>query len=113
MRFELFYAFDSTTITLFVDVMKGVGRNPKGDGKKKGDLNVHLLTDSDTAKFVTISEAKMHDKKFLSKLSLPSGVWLPWTEHTIFTDNSLNGRPKAYFSLPASCIFSIPIPKMA
>jgi hypothetical protein len=25
--------------------MKGVGRNPKGDGKKKGGLKVHLLTD--------------------------------------------------------------------
>jgi hypothetical protein len=75
VRFELFYAFDSTTITLFADVMKGVGRNPKGDGKKKGGLKVHLLTDAhaDTAKFATISEAKMHDKKFLSKLSLPSG----------------------------------------
>ena len=75
VHFELFYAFDSTTITLFADVMKGVGRNPKGDGKKKGGLKVHLLTDAhaDTAKFATISEAKMHDKKFLSKLSLPSG----------------------------------------
>jgi hypothetical protein len=46
--------------------MKGVGRNPKGDGKKKGGLKVHLLTDvhADSAKFATISEAKMHDKKF-------------------------------------------------
>ena len=38
ISFEKFYAFDSTTITLFSDVMKGVGRNPKGDGKKKGGL---------------------------------------------------------------------------
>ncbi len=30
--FEHFYAFDSTTITLFSDIMKGVGRNPKGEG---------------------------------------------------------------------------------
>ncbi|MDR2126855.1 MAG: hypothetical protein LBP63_08510 [Prevotellaceae bacterium] len=42
---EQFYAFDSTTITLFSQVMQGVGRNPKGDGKKKGGLKVHLLTD--------------------------------------------------------------------
>jgi hypothetical protein len=75
VKFELFYAFDSTTITLFADVMKGVGRNPKGDGKKKGGLKVHLLTDihADAAKFATISEAKMHDKKFLAKLRLPAG----------------------------------------
>jgi hypothetical protein len=75
VQFEQFYAFDSTTITLFSEVMKGVGRNPKGDGKKKGGLKVHLLTDvhADTAKFATISEAKMHDKKFLAKLLLPAG----------------------------------------
>jgi hypothetical protein len=73
--FELFYAFDSTTIRLFSEVMKGVGRNPKGDGKKKGGLKVHMLTDvhADTAKFAVISEAKMHDRKFLTKLSLPAG----------------------------------------
>ncbi|NLX73154.1 MAG: DUF4372 domain-containing protein, partial [Bacteroidales bacterium] len=70
ISFEKFYAFDSTTITLFSDVMKGVGRNPKGDGKKKGGLKVHMLTDvhADTAVFAKISEAKMHDKKFLEHL---------------------------------------------
>jgi hypothetical protein len=70
-----FYAFDSTTVSLFSQVMKGVGRNPKGDGKKKGGLKVHLLTDvhAGSAQFATISEAKMHDKKFLSKLSLDRG----------------------------------------
>lgn len=46
--------------------MKGVGRNPKGEGKKKGGLKVHMLTDihADTPQFVKISEAKMHDKNF-------------------------------------------------
>jgi hypothetical protein len=68
ISFEKFYAFNSTTITLFSDVMKGVGRNPKGDGKKKGGLKVHMLTDvhADTAVFAKISEAKMHDKKFFT-----------------------------------------------
>ncbi|MGC9150552.1 MAG: DUF4372 domain-containing protein, partial [Microbacter sp.] len=36
VSFKEFYAFDSTTISLFSEVMKGVGRNPKGEGKKKG-----------------------------------------------------------------------------
>lgn len=73
--FDHFYAFDSTTITLFSDIMKGVGRNPKGDGKKKGGLKVHMMIDvhSDTAKFARISEAKMHDKNFLKHLNLPQG----------------------------------------
>lgn len=78
ISFEKFYAFDSTTITLFSDVMKGVGRNPKGDGKKKGGLKVHMLTDvhADTAVFAKISEAKMHDKKFLEHLKRSKGSML-------------------------------------
>jgi IS4 transposase len=55
--------------------MKGVGRNPKGDGKKKGGLKVHMPTDihADTPQFVKISEAKMHDKNFLRYLKLHIG----------------------------------------
>jgi len=75
VSFDDFYAFDSTTIRLFSDIMKGVGRNPKGDGKKKGGLKVHMLTDvhADTPRFVKISEAKMHDKNFLQYLNLAEG----------------------------------------
>ena len=78
ISFEKFYAFDSTTITLFSDVMKGVGRNRKDDGKKKGGLKVHMLTDihADTAVFAKISEAKMHDKKFLQHLNPTKGSML-------------------------------------
>ena len=55
--------------------MKGVGRNPQDDGKKKGGLKVHMLTDihADSPQFVKISEAKMHDKNFLQYLQLPKG----------------------------------------
>ena len=78
ISFDEFYAFDSTTITLFSEVMKGVGRNPKGDGKKKGGLKVHMQTDihADTAVFAKISEAKMHDKKFLEHLHPTKGSML-------------------------------------
>jgi hypothetical protein len=78
VSFEEFYAFDSTTVSLFSQVMKGVGRNPKGDGKKKGGLKVHMLTDvhSETALFAKISEAKMHDKKFLAHLNPGKGSML-------------------------------------
>jgi IS4 transposase len=52
--------------------MKGVGRNPKNEGKKKGGLKVHMMIDahSDTPSFVKISEAKQHDKNFLQYLQL-------------------------------------------
>jgi hypothetical protein len=75
VSFDRFLAFDSSTITLFSDIMKGVGRHPKDGGKKKGGLKVHMLTDihSDTPQFVTVSEAKMHDKNFLQHLHLSPG----------------------------------------
>ena len=74
ISFEQFYIFDSTTIRLFSEIMKGVGRNPKDDGKKKGGLKVHMLIDghADCATYVRISEAKMHDKNFLHYLGLPA-----------------------------------------
>ncbi|MCA1759977.1 MAG: IS4 family transposase [Bacteroidales bacterium] len=110
ISFEKFYAFDSTTITLFSDVMKGVGRNPKGDGKKKGGLKVHMLTDvhADTAVFAKISEAKMHDKKFLQHLNPSKGSMLvfdkaynyylqfaEWTEEEVYFVCRLKDNAKA------------------
>lgn len=72
VSFSKLFIFDSSTIRLFSDVMKGVGRNPKHDGKKKGGLKVHMMIDahSDTPEFVKISEAKQHDKNFLQYLNL-------------------------------------------
>jgi len=65
---------DSTTIRLFSDILKGVGRNPKGDGKKKGGLKVHMLIDAvqSVGRFVKITAAKVHDKNFLRSLELIS-----------------------------------------
>ena len=65
---------DSTTIRLFSDILKGVGRNPINDGRKKGGLKVHMLVDAvaGIARFIKISEAKMHDRVFLSQLKLPA-----------------------------------------
>lgn len=37
---KLLYMMDSTTITLFDNILKGVGRHPKSD-KKKGGMKVH------------------------------------------------------------------------
>ena len=73
VSFKDLYIFDSSTIRLFSDIMKGVGRNPKDDGKKKGGLKVHMLIDAhaDTPAFVKISEAKCHDKTFIQYLNLP------------------------------------------
>ena len=71
ISFKRFFAFDSTTIRLFSEVLRGVGRKLKGHGRQKGGMKVHMLTDvhADSAKFVKMSEARMHDKKFLQYLN--------------------------------------------
>mgnify|MGYP002634266901 CR=1 FL=1 len=71
VSFSRLFIFDSSTIRLFSEVMKGVGRNPKHEGKKKGGLKVHMMIDvhTDTPTFVKISEAKQHDKNFLKYLN--------------------------------------------
>lgn len=72
VSFSKLFIFDSSTIRLFSNIMKGVGRNAKNEGKKKGGLKVHMMIDahSDTPEFVKISEAKQHDKNFLQYLDL-------------------------------------------
>ncbi len=74
LTFKEVLLIDSTTIRLFSDILKGVGRNPKGDGKKKGGLKVHMLIDAvqSVGRFVKITAAKVHDKNFLKSLELIS-----------------------------------------
>ncbi len=61
--------FDSTTVSLFKDIMACVGRNPK-NGKRKGGIKVHTVVNADeiVPSLVWFSEAKTHDHKFLEKL---------------------------------------------
>lgn len=40
------HIMDSTTISLFSSILKGVGRNPK-HGKKKGEIKVHTVLKAD------------------------------------------------------------------
>jgi hypothetical protein len=74
LTFKKILLIDSTTIRLFSDLLKGVGRNPKSDGKKKGGLKVHMLIDAvqSVGRFIKITEAKVHDKNFLKELDLIS-----------------------------------------
>jgi hypothetical protein len=74
LTFKEVLLIDSTTIRLFSDILKGVGRNPKGDGKKKGGLKVHMLIDAvqSVGRFIKITAAKVHDQKFLKSLELIS-----------------------------------------
>ncbi|GAO27909.1 IS4 family transposase [Geofilum rubicundum] len=60
------YVMDSTTITLFKDILKGVGRNPK-EGKKKGGIKAHTIikASENVPCLIRYSEAVRHDHMFL------------------------------------------------
>ncbi|MCX6147032.1 MAG: DUF4372 domain-containing protein, partial [Candidatus Kapabacteria bacterium] len=68
------YIADSTTISLFCDVLKGVGRNPI-NGKKKGGIKMHTLINSseDVPSLVRFTSASTHDHVFLKNLNLQNG----------------------------------------
>lgn len=66
------YIVDSTTVSLFQEIMGTVGVTPK-DGKRKGGFKVHTLikADEDVPCFVRIKSAASHDSPFLKLIKLP------------------------------------------
>lgn len=96
--------FDATTITLFVDVFKGVGRNPL-NGKRKGGLKVQaqMPLSGFVPDLVTITEGSCNDKNFLGQLSPSPGtiyvfdkgymnfsVFDQWTQQGVYYVTRLN-----------------------
>jgi hypothetical protein len=68
---------DSTTITLFSDILKGAGRNPL-NGKKKGGIKVHTMINAmeDVPCLIRFSSAATHDHTFLKDLDLEKGSFV-------------------------------------
>jgi hypothetical protein len=56
------------------NILKGVGRNPKVDGKKEGRLKVHMLIDAfqSVRRFIKVMAAKVHVQNFIKSLELIS-----------------------------------------
>jgi transposase len=71
---ERLYAMDSTTITLFREILKGCGRNPK-EGKKKGGIKAHTIINLEDSMpcFVRYTEAARHDHVLLKDVKLSPG----------------------------------------
>ncbi|MEJ7912960.1 MAG: transposase [Chitinophagaceae bacterium] len=69
---------DSTTIRLFSDILRGVGRNTLDGSRKKGGIKVHTMMDafSGVAEFVRMTEARVHDRKFLYHIELPANSFM-------------------------------------
>ena len=69
---KLLYMMDSTTITLFDNILKGVGRHPKS-GKKKGGMKVHTVMKYHVGvpMVVQLTSAAKHDHYLLKEVHLP------------------------------------------
>ena len=95
---EKVFRFDSTTFTLFLDILKGAGRNPI-NGKKKGGIKAHCLLpfNSRVPSLVHLSEAAKNDRDFLGQLEVVAGniyifdkgyinykLYADWTKKSVF-----------------------------
>jgi hypothetical protein len=87
---------DSSTISLFKDILKCVGRNPE-NGKKKGGIKLHSVINVDETipKMVWFSSAATHDHILLEKLQLNANTiyvfdkgYNDYKAFKLFTDNN-------------------------
>ena len=100
LTFKEVLIIDSTTIRLFSDILKGVGRNPKGDGKKKGGMKVHMLIDAvqSVGRFIKMTAAKVNDQKFLKSLELISDSMIVFDKaYNYYHQFALWTTQKVYF----------------
>ena len=91
---------DSSTIQLFSEILRGVGRNPKDGSKKKGGIKVHAMMDafSGVTEFVRMTEAREHDRKFLYHLKLAPDSWLVFDKaYTVYHQFAKWANEKIWF----------------
>ena len=68
---------DSTTISLFSDILKGVGRNAI-NGQRKGGIKMHTMINAmeDVPCLVRFTSAATHDHTFLKELNFEKGSFV-------------------------------------
>jgi len=91
------FLMDSTTISLFSDVMKGAG-TLGANGRKKGGAKAHVLLNAaqDLPVLIKLSESSRNDRIFMPDVDLPAGSilvfdkgyhnfarWQQWTDKKI------------------------------
>ena len=72
------YVMDSTTISLFSQILRGTGHNPN-NGKKKGGIKAHTIIaeDIDLPVFVDFTAGVVHDHELMKRLfDLPYGSFI-------------------------------------
>jgi hypothetical protein len=95
---------DSTTISLFTDIMKGAG-SPAADGKRKGGAKAHVLLNAsqNIPALIRLSHGARNDMIFMPDVDLPAGSvlvfdkgyhhfarWQQWTERKIRLGNAFD-----------------------
>jgi hypothetical protein len=72
-KLKKLYLFDSTTISLFKEILEAAGLS-KTNGKRKGGIKVHTLlrSDQDVPTMVKFSAGKANDAQYLKKVHLPA-----------------------------------------
>jgi len=91
---------DSSTIQLFSEILRGVGRNPLDGGRKKGGIKVHAMMDafSGVAEFVRMTEARVHDRKFLYHLDLPANSFIVFDKaYNLYSQFDKWSKEKVWF----------------
>jgi hypothetical protein len=98
------FILDSTTVSLFSDILKGAG-SPRADGRKKGGVKAHVLLDAknDVPKLIYMSEGSRNDRIMMPKVNLNRGdflvfdkgyhhfaQWERWTEQGVNWVTRLN-----------------------
>lgn len=68
------FMVDSTTISLFQEILKNAGRNP-ANGKRKGGIKAHMLVkaDEDVPCLVRLTAAAANDQIILKEIDVPKG----------------------------------------
>jgi hypothetical protein len=71
------FIIDSSTITLFSEILKAAGRKPL-NGKRKGGVKVHTMINAleDVPSLVSITSSATNDKTFLNNLELKKGSFV-------------------------------------
>ena len=72
------YVMDSTTISLFSQILRGTGRNPN-NGKKKGGIKAHTIINEniDLPLFADYTAGIVHDHKLMDRIfDLPYGSFV-------------------------------------
>ncbi|MBL0127481.1 MAG: hypothetical protein IPP83_08460 [Flavobacteriales bacterium] len=96
------HVLDSTTITLFSDVLQGTGAFGL-NGRKKGGAKAHVVmrVDQQVPCFIDLTEGKRNDKHIMARVPLVGVRWWSSTWVIPTTPSGPHGTSRGSFGLRA------------